>query len=285
MLALLATYSWQEVRHHAWRSATAVLAVMLGVALAFSVDRINASALDEFASAARSAGGQPDLELRAAQGALDEALYGHIAIDPQVAWASPVLELQTLLGPPQENQRVFAVPGTNTNVPLWILGSSLFGAQLAAMLGLPFAFASHFAPDALKRALEIYRERFEPSKQLDKPYVMVGCNVVAADTDQEAKRLYTSMQILLGNITRGGKGQLGPPVDDLSQLPPEDGMAASMRRYAFVGGPEKIKSDLESFAALTGADEIIISGTTYAHKARLHSYEIAAQAGKALGWM
>jgi luciferase family oxidoreductase group 1 len=174
----------------------------------------------------------------------------------------------------------------DTNVPLWILGSSLFGAQLAALLGLPFAFASHFAPDALMDALRIYRERFKPSQQLDKPYAMVGCNVVAADTDKEAQHLYTSMQVLLGNITRGGKAQLGPPVDDVeSRMTDADrGLAASMRRFAFVGGPEKVRSDLENFAAMTGADEIMITGMTYDHKARLRSYEIIAEAVKALGW-
>jgi luciferase family oxidoreductase group 1 len=192
-----------------------------------------------------------------------------------------------LLGPPQPGQRVFAVPGTNTNVPLWILGSSLYGAQLAAMLGLPFGFASHFAPEALMRALQIYRERFKPSDQLDKPYVMVGCNVVAADTDAEAKRLYSSMQVLLEALTRGERYQLGPPVDDIEGRLSDEarGLAGSMRKYAFVGGPDRIRENLENFALQTQADEIIISGTAYDHRARLHSYELAAEAGKTLGWL
>jgi luciferase family oxidoreductase group 1 len=209
--------------------------------------------------------------------------------DPNDAENFPqdVIELQALLGPPLEGQRVFAVPGMDTNVPLWILGSSLFGAQLAAHLGLPYAFASHFAPDAMMKALEIYRERFKPSKQLDKPYVMVGCSVVAADTDKNAKYLYSSMQILLGNITRGERAPLGPPVEDIdSRLSDADrGLAGSMRRFAFVGGPEKVKSDLENFAAMTKADEIMIAGMTYDHQARLRSYEITANVAKQLGWL
>ena len=108
-----------------------------------------------------------------------------------------------------------AVPGAGSNVPLWILGSSLFGAQLAAMLGLPFAFASHFAPDALKPALEIYRDSFEPSEQLARPYAMVGCNVIAAETDAEARRLFTSPQQSFTNLLRGTRGQLPPPIDDI----------------------------------------------------------------------
>src|SRR5690606_26984283 len=126
-----------------------------------------------------------------------------------------VLELQALLGPLQPNQVVQAVPGTGTNVPLWILGSSLFGAQLAAMLGLPYAFASHFAPGALMQALEVYRARFQPSTQLDRPHVMVGANVIAADTDDEARRLFTSAQQQFANIFRGTRGRLPPPIDDI----------------------------------------------------------------------
>ncbi len=129
-----------------------------------------------------------------------------------------VLELQALLGPVQQGQVIRAVPGAGTNVPLWILGSSTFGAQLAAMLGLPFAFASHFAPTQLMEALEIYRAHFEPSAQLDKPYAVVGVNIFAAETEAEARRLMTSMQQQFVNLRRGTPGQLRPPVDNMDEL-------------------------------------------------------------------
>ena len=128
-----------------------------------------------------------------------------------------VLELQALLGDPQPGQRVLAIPGVGSHVPLWILGSSLYGAQLAAALGLPYAFASHFAPDALLPALEIYRARFQPSAQLQQPYAMVAVNVVAADDDATAARLFTSVQQSFTNIFRGARGQLPPPVDDIEE--------------------------------------------------------------------
>ena len=137
--------------------------------------------------------------------------------DPLSADSFPqdVLELQALLGPLQPGQAVQAVPGTGTNVPIWILGSSLYGAQLAAMLGLPYAFASHFAPGALMQALQVYRERFAPSGQLERPYAMVGVNVIAAETDAEARRLFTSAQQQFTNMLRGTRGQLPPPIDDI----------------------------------------------------------------------
>ena len=147
-----------------------------------------------------------------------------------------VLELQALLGPPQENQFLHAIPGEDTNVPLWILGSSLYGAQLAGMLGLPYAFASHFAPQALMQAISVYRERFEPSKQLDKPYVMVGCNVIVADTEEEAKRLFTSPQQNFTRMVRGTRGQLPPPIDDIEAFwsPAEKHHAAGMLACSFM---------------------------------------------------
>jgi luciferase family oxidoreductase group 1 len=126
-----------------------------------------------------------------------------------------VLELQALLGDPQPGQAVQAIPGTGTHVPLWILGSSLYGAQLAAALGLPYAFASHFAPEALLPALAIYRERFQPSEQLLEPYAMVAANVIAADDDSQARRLFTSVQQAFANVFRGRRGKLPPPIEDI----------------------------------------------------------------------
>ena len=191
-----------------------------------------------------------------------------------------VLELQALLGPPQENQFLHAIPGEDTNVPLWILGSSLYGAQLAGMLGLPYAFASHFAPQALMQAISIYRERFEPSKQLDKPYVMVGCNVIVADTEEEAKRLFTSPQQNFTRMVRGTRGQLPPPIDDIEAFwsPAEKHHAAGMLACSFHGTKDSIKDKLAPMIEETGADELMVAAAVWDHKARVHSFELLAEA-------
>jgi luciferase family oxidoreductase group 1 len=200
-------------------------------------------------------------------------------------WASAeefpqdVLELQALLGPPQPEQRIFAVPGTNSNVPLWILGSSLYGAQLAAMLGLPYAFASHFAPAALLQALQVYRETFKPSAQQATPYAMAGLHVVAADTDAEAKRLFTSTQQQFTNMVRNRRGKLQPPIDDIDAYwtPQERVQAEAMLKYAIHGSPATVRRRLEEFVALTRVDELMVVSAIYDHQARLRSYEILSQ--------
>ena len=176
------------------------------------------------------------------------------------------------------------MPGTGTNVPLWILGSSLFGSQLAAMLGLPYAFASHFAPNALMQALQVYRERFEPSAQLDRPYAMVGVNVVAAETDAEARRLFTSAQQRFTDMVRGTRGLLPPPIDDIDTYwtPVEKAQASSMLACSFVGSAETVERELRNFIERTQADEIIVASAIYDHAARLRSYEILADVHKAL---
>mgnify|MGYP001191976875 FL=1 len=191
-----------------------------------------------------------------------------------------VLELQALLGPPQENQFLHAIPGEDTNVPLWILGSSLYGAQLAGMLGLPYAFASHFAPQALMQAISVYRERFEPSKQLDKPYVMVGCNVIVADTEEEAKRLFTSPQQNFTRMVRGTRGQLPPPIDDIEAFwsPAEKHHAAGMLACSFHGTKDSIKDKLAPMIEETGADELMVAAAVWDHKARVRSFELLAEA-------
>ena len=191
-----------------------------------------------------------------------------------------VLELQALLGPPQENQFLHAIPGEDTNVPLWILGSSLYGAQLAGMLGLPYAFASHFAPQALMQAISVYRERFEPSKQLDKPYVMVGCNVIVANTEEEAKRLFTSPQQNFTRMVRGTRGQLPPPIDDIEAFwsPAEKHHAAGMLACSFHGTKDSIKDKLAPMIKETGADELMVAAAVWDHKARVHSFEVLAEA-------
>jgi luciferase family oxidoreductase group 1 len=187
-----------------------------------------------------------------------------------------VVELQHYLADPQPGQSVRATPGAGSRVPLWILGSSLFGAQLAAMLGLPYAFASHFAPDALLPALEIYRERFQPSEQLHEPYAMVGVNVVVADDDAVAARLFTSAQQSFTNIQRGRRGQLPAPIDDIDAYwsPAEKERASGMLARSFVGSPETVRAGLERFVAETEADELIVAAAIHDHAARLHSYEL-----------
>jgi luciferase family oxidoreductase group 1 len=170
-------------------------------------------------------------------------------------------------------------------VPLWILGSSLFGAQLAAELGLPYAFASHFAPDALIQALAIYRERFKPSEQAAKPYAMPGINVVAAETDAEARHLATSLQQRFVGMVRGARGKLQPPIADIEQYwsPAEKAHVSQMLRYAFIGSPETIKRELGAFIAATSADEIMVTAPIYDQAARKRSYEILAQVAPEIG--
>jgi luciferase family oxidoreductase group 1 len=235
---------------------------------------------EQFGTLASLYPGRIDLGLGRAPGT-DQTTLRALRRDPMAAETFPqdVLELQALLGPAQPGQIVRAVPGADTNVPLFILGSSLFGAQLAAMLGLPYAFASHFAPDALLPALEIYRETFRPSDQLDRPYAIVACNVIAADTDAEARRLFTSAQQAFTNMQRGKRGRLQPPIDDIETYwtPPEKAQASRMLARAFVGGPETVRKGIESFIAETRADELIVAAAIYDHEARVKSYEILAE--------
>ena len=195
-----------------------------------------------------------------------------------------VLELQALLGPLQPGQVVQAVPGTGLNVPLWILGSSLFGAQLAAMLGLPYGFASHFAPDALMDALAVYRERYEPSARNPRPYAMVGANVFAAETDAEARRLFTSAQQRFADIFRGTRGLLPPPIDDIEAYwsPSEKVQASRMLACSFVGSRDTVRRELGAFIEKTRADEVMVSGMIYDHGARLKSYEILSEIAREL---
>ncbi|MFK8042180.1 LLM class flavin-dependent oxidoreductase, partial [Congregibacter sp.] len=191
-----------------------------------------------------------------------------------------VMEVQALLGPPQDGQSLHAIPGENTNVPLWILGSSLFGAQLAAMLGLPYAFASHFAPQALHQAIKIYRERFEPSAQLAKPQVMVSCNAIVADTEDEAKRLFTSSQQTFTRMVRGGRGKLPPPIDDIETFwsSTEKAQVSSMLACSFYGSPDTIRAKIQPLVDATDADELMVSAAVWDHSARVRSFELLAQA-------
>src|SRR5215203_4910144 len=210
--------------------------------------------------------GRIDLGVGRAPGT-DQRTLRALRRDPTSAdsFSQDVLELQALLGPLQPGQVVQAVPGAGLRVPIWILGSSLFGAQLAAMLGLPYAFASHFAPDALMPALQVYRERFQPSHQLERPYAMVGVNVIAAETDGAARRLFTSAQQQFTNMLRGTRGQLPPPIDDIDRYwsPTEKGQASKMLACSFVGSPETIRAGLEGFVERTGAEEVIVAAAIH----------------------
>jgi luciferase family oxidoreductase group 1 len=190
-----------------------------------------------------------------------------------------VQELQAYFAPAVEGQALRAVPGEGLNVPLWILGSSLYGAQVAAMLGLPYAFASHFAPDEMMRALEMYRAMFEPSGQLRRPYAMLTVNVFAADTDAEARRQFTSLQQAFLNLRRGRPGQVPPPIDDIEGFwsPAEKAGVEHALSCSFVGAGDTVEKGLREFLARTQPDELMIAGHFYDHSARLRSLEITAQ--------
>ena len=230
--------------------------------------------------------GRIDLGLGRAPGsdqATARALRRTLASDPD-AFPQDVLELQAYLDEPQPGQRVVAVPGAGSRVPLWILGSSLFGAQVAAALGLPFAFASHFAPAMMMQAVEIYRARFSPSAQLARPYVMLGFNVFAADTDAEAKLLASSMQQAFVNLRSGHPAQLPPPVENYeAQLPPQaQALLADVLSCSAIGSPASVRSSLHSFIARTRPDELMITSQIFDHVARVHSFEIAAEVRESL---
>ena len=224
--------------------------------------------------------GRIDLGLGRAPGS-DMATARALRRDPMTAadrFPQDVLELQALLGPAEPDQAIRAVPGAGLEVPLWILGSSLYGAQLAAMLGLPYAFASHFAPDALMQALDAYRKSFKPSQQLAKPYAMAAVNVFAADSEDDARRLFTSLQQAFVQLRRGNPGPLPPPVDRIRWSAPaeRDGVEHALR-YSVVGTADTVMKGLREFIAATGVDEIMLTGQIYDHAARLRSFEIAAE--------
>nr|ART40280.1 K559 [uncultured bacterium] len=196
-----------------------------------------------------------------------------------------VMELMAYLGPPDPTQAVRAVPGEGTQVPLWILGSSLFGAQLAAALGLPFAFASHFAPGQMQQAVDLYRAQFRPSQQCRSAYVMVGYNVFAADTDAQAQLLASSMQQAFVALRSGRPGKLPAPVpgylDSLS--PMERSMLDQVLSCSAIGAPDTVQARMASFIERVQPDELIITSQMFDHRARLHSYEIVAAVRAALG--
>ncbi|MDE1568175.1 LLM class flavin-dependent oxidoreductase [Aquabacter sediminis] len=283
---------WLAEHHNMVGIASAATSVVIGhVAAGTSTIRVGAGGImlpnhsplviaEQFGTLATLFPGRIDLGLGRAPGT-DQRTLRALRRDPAASDTFPqdVLELQALLGDVQEGQKIRAVPGMGTHVPLWILGSSLFGAQLAGMLGLPYAFASHFAPDALMQALSVYRERFEPSAQLDRPYAMVGCNVIAADTDAEARRLFTSAQQAFTNMFRGTRGLLPPPIDDIDTYwsPMEKVQASSMLACSFVGSRETVRAQLAAFLERTAADELMVASAMFDPSARKRSYEILAE--------
>ena len=289
---------WLAEHHNMVGIASAATAVAIGyVAEGTSTIRVGSGGImlpnhapmviaEQFGTLESLYPGRIDLGLGRAPGT-DQMTLRALRRAPENADNFPrdVLELQALLGPLQPGQLVQAVPGTGLNIPLWILGSSLFGSQLAAAFGLPYAFASHFAPDELMQALQFYRDKFEPSDQLARPYAMVGINVVAAETDAEARRLFTSAQQAFTNLLRGARGQLRPPIDDIETYwtPPEKARASNMLTYAFVGARDTVRAGLEAFIARTGADELMVASAIYDHGARLRSYEILAEIKNTLG--
>jgi luciferase family oxidoreductase group 1 len=190
-----------------------------------------------------------------------------------------VEELQAYFAPVTPGQRIRAVPGAGLDVPIWLLGSSTFSAELAADLGLPFAFASHFAPSDMMEALHLYRRQFKPSNQLAKPYAMLGMNVIVAETDAEARRLFTSVQQSFTNLRRGTPGQIPPPIDDIdSYWTPQEKASASMTLLcSAVGSPETVERQLLNFLEVTQPDEIIATAHIYDHSARLRSFELLAE--------
>jgi luciferase family oxidoreductase group 1 len=189
-----------------------------------------------------------------------------------------VRELQAYLGPLRAGQKIQAVPGAGTQVPIWLLGSSLFGAQLAALLGLPFAFASHFAPGALMQALEVYRRKFQPSSQLEQPYTMIGVNVFAAETDSEARRQFSSVQQAFINLRRGKPGPVPAPIDNIREYAADFEIAQieEALSYSAVGSAERVERELRIILAETRPDELIVTGHFHDHDARLRSFEITA---------
>ena len=229
--------------------------------------------------------GRIDLGLGRAPGT-DQLTLRALRRDPNAAEFFPddVQELQAFLAPPEPGQRIEAVPGSGTNVPLWILGSSTYGAQVAAKFGLPYGFASHFAPDALDAALEIYRARFSPSAQQATPYALVGVNVIAAETDAEARHLATSQQMSFADLFRGERRLMQPPIDDIETYwsPREKQQAGSMLSFSIVGSRDTVRTGLRALVARTRADELMVVSDVYDPAERLRSFERIAEIGRGL---
>ena len=283
---------WVAEHHNMPGIATAATAVVIAyLANATSTIRVGAGGImlpnhaplviaEQFGTLATLFPGRIDLGLGRAPGTdrrTSHALRRNLDSDVN-AFPRDVVELQHYFGEAEPGQRVRAVPGVGLEVPIWILGSSLFGAQLAATLGLPYAFASHFAPAALLQAVETYRSRFEPSAQLSEPYVMVGLNLFAAATLEQARFLRTSAQQSTLRLRRGEPGLLPPPVAGFEEglSPAERQVLDQVQSCSVVGSPDTIRPQIEEFVERTGADEVIIAAHIFDHDARVRSFEITA---------
>ena len=284
---------WLAEHHGMPGIASAATAVVIGhVAAGTSTIRVGAGGImlpnhaplviaEQFGTLASLFPGRIDLGLGRAPGS-DQLTVRALRRSPAAADTFPqdVVELMGYFRPAHPGQVVQAVPGAGLDVPIWILGSSLFGAQLAAALGLPYAFASHFAPAALLPALELYRAQFRPSERLQRPYVMLGVNVFAADTEDEAERLFTSLQQAFVNLRRGHPGPLPPPDEGYRErlTAAERSGIEEMLFWSMVGAPATVRRGLEAFVARTGADELMVTSQIYDHAARLRSYQLTADA-------
>ncbi len=289
---------WMAEHHNMAGIASAATAVALAhVAVATSTIRIGAGGImlpnhaplmiaEQFGTLAALHPGRIDLGLGRAPGSdqiAARAMRRNLSADVN-QFPADVVELMNYFRPAEPGQALRAVPGAGEDVAVWILGSSTFGAQLAAHLGLPYAFASHFAPGEMRDAMAIYRERFRPSEHLAKPHAMLGVNIFAADTDAEARLLYSSLQQAFLNLRRGRPGKLPPPVEDFDTRLDRAGraMLADALACSVVGGPETVREGLRAFVASTGADELMVTAQIFDHDARIRSFEILAQeAGKA----
>jgi luciferase family oxidoreductase group 1 len=284
---------WLAEHHSLPGVASAATALVIGhVAAGTSTIRVGAGGVmlpnhaplviaEQFGTLESLFPGRIDLGLGRAPGSdqtTARALRRTLISDPE-AFPQDVMELQQYFAPARPGQRVVAVPGAGLRVPLWILGSSLFGAQVAAALGLPFAFASHFAPAAMMDALAIYRERFRASAQLATPYVMLGFNVFAAESDERARYLATSMQQAFVNLRTGTPTQLPPPLEGYeAQLPPAaQAMLAEVLSCSAIGTAPTVRQALHDFIVKTGADEIMLTSQIFDHAARLRSFQIASE--------
>jgi luciferase family oxidoreductase group 1 len=235
---------------------------------------------EQFGTLAALYPGRIDLGLGRAPGT-DQVTMRALRRHQQASEAFPesVVELMRYLEPEAEGQTIRAVPGAGSRVPVWLLGSSLFSAKLAATLGLPFAFAAHFAPDLLHEALRIYRDQFRPSPRHEKPYAMACINVYAADTDAEAKRLFTSLEQAFLALRTGRPVQLPPPLDAEERAafdPAVNEALGQLFRYAVVGGPATVRQGVTDFLRATGVDELMTTAMIFDHPARLRSFEILA---------
>ncbi|WP_454752619.1 LLM class flavin-dependent oxidoreductase [Cupriavidus necator] len=242
---------------------------------------------EQFGTLASLYPGRIDLGLGRAPGtdqATARALRRHLSADSADTFPQDVEELQAYFDDVRPGQRPRAVPGAGLKVPIWLLGSSLFSAQLAAAMGLPFAFASHFAPGFMRQAVDLYRRTFRPSETLDRPYVMLGLNVFAAESGDHARRLFSSLQQQFLALVRGTPGQLRPPVDDIESLWTESEADHIRRSLAcsVVGDAETVRAGMQRFVDDLRPDELMLTGQIYDHQARLRSFAIAAEAARSL---